>query len=210
MSLSLNLDEQKGRLLLSALQAFLMQARGEVEIAEQQFDAAQQRLGKAQAVFTEYDKLVKETAEGLGIDLVFTDPPFVSALKEHLKVNLHSEKRTSFREELRRGKPPVKRRETVDETTLKLLTEGNTFKTVDQVLDMLFAFYGKGEIKEKTVKNALWSLSGVKIQKYYSRNNKAYMYGLLEWFDQNGDPLLEYLPIAEEESQSSNSILFPE
>ena len=87
------------------------------------------------------------------------------------------------------------RREGVDVVTLKLINDRNRFLSTQEVIDLVFDYYAEGQIKEKTVKNALWELSSKgSLKKHYSKSHKGSVYGLPSMYDENEIPKNEYMP----------------
>lgn len=171
MSTPFLLDDNARKVVVASLQESWARAQEEKSLAQTEFEAAQKRLERATGELESYAGLLEQ----MGVSLPHGGTYALSL-----------------------GAPKVapKRRETVDVTTLRVVTEGGVFKTVDQVIAMVLDSYGENEIKPKTVKNALWELTngtGKVMEKTYSKLHKGNLYGLLTWFNEDGTPMKEHM-----------------
>jgi len=188
-----NPDPRLSNLLIAALKSSLKQAEEAVKKAQSDYNTAEAALNATKADYDGYAQLVRDNTHG-------NPAPELPESPVERRHPLHPQKRlgTRFRSPRNSG---------VDVVTLDLVVNGNVFKTMDEVVNEALGYFD-GQIKAKTVKNALWqNSSDEKLIKFYSKEHKGYVYGVPAWFDENNNPKLEHLKLPQRETTNADSKL---
>ena len=191
----LTIDSYAGKLLIASLKATVEQSDAELKSAQKILDDAQTKFDEVKGKHQGYAQLLLDVAKQLNL----TDEA----------LSIISPSSNAYTEAQPKSVPKAK--EGANAITLQVIRENDCFLTPDQIVPLVFDFYAEGQIKEKTVKNALWELStNGTIKKQYIKAYKGLVYGLPEWIDEDGKPKEEYMKLLvtgnKVEKDNSNSL----